>query len=81
MAVSALKNPLDKKEAPRMQPLLFEALAADGNIYLQWSIDYRTNLVAEELDDALISPTLEHISITEKAWALQLLQRHMDISF
>ena len=73
MAASASKNPPDKKEAPRLQPLLFEALEVDSSNYMRWSIDAKMNLTAEELEGALISPTLEHLYIAEKCWVLILL--------
>ena len=80
MVASISKNPLDKKEVPRLQPLLFEAWEADGGNYMRWSIDAKTNLTAEELEGALISPTLEHLSTTEKCWTSILLRRHLDTS-
>ena len=78
MAGSASKNSPNKKEAPRLQLLLFEALEVDGSSYMRWGIDAKTHLTADELEGALISPTLEHISTTAKCWALVLLRRHLD---
>ena len=56
MAASTSKNPPDKKEASRLQPLLFKALEADGGNYMRWSIDAKMNLTVEELEGALIFP-------------------------
>ena len=81
MAASASKNPLDKKEAPCLQPLLFEALEANDNNYMKWSINAKTNLTADEFKGALIFPTPEHISIAAKCRVLVLLRTHLDASF
>ena len=66
MAASISKNPLDKKEAPRLQPLLFEALEANGDNYMRWSIDAKTNLTIEELEGALISFNAELRQIVDQ---------------
>ena len=78
MAASASKNPPDKKEAPRLQLLLFEALEADCSNYMRWSINAKTHLIADELEGTLISPTPEHILIIAKCRALLLLRRHLN---
>jgi hypothetical protein len=51
MATPATKRQPEGKA--RVQPLLFEALEADGSNYLEWSIDARSYLCAEELDSSL----------------------------
>ena len=48
MAASASKRPPDRNI--RIQPLLFEVLAANGNNYMEWSINARAYLCAKELD-------------------------------
>ena len=57
MAESTSKRPPDgeikKETTTRMQLLLFEALEADGNNYLEWSIDAEVYLCAEELETTL----------------------------
>ena len=60
MAAPATKY---KKEdsKPKVQSLLFEALKADGCNYLEWSIDVKTYLAAEELE-ATINPKAKEIS-------------------
>ena len=63
-----------------MQPLLFEALEADGSNYMEWSHDAKTYLYAEELDSALTSPTLTELSTTSKWKVLLILRRHLDTS-
>ena len=80
MAASASKNQPDKKEAPHLQLLLFEALEADGGNYMKWSIDAKTNLTTEELEGTLIFPMPKYLSTAEKCWALVLLRRFLDTS-
>ena len=78
MAEPALKRL--KEGHTRMQPLLFEALEPDGRNYMEWSIDARSYLCAEELDDTLKSPTLEELPTSSKWKALLVLRRHLDAS-
>jgi hypothetical protein len=46
--------------------LFDQALEADGNNYLEWSIDAMSYLCAEELDDTLESPTPRDLPTTSK---------------
>ena len=80
MTASASKIPPDKKEAPRLQLLLFRALEADGSNYMEWSVDAKTHLTPNELDNALTSPMPAHQSAATKCCALVLLRRHLDDS-
>ena len=83
MAESASKNPPDgniKKEAPRMQPLLFEALEADGSNYMEWSIDARAHLCTEELKNILEEPQCPDVPKASCWKGFLILRRHIDVS-
>ena len=49
----------------KMQPLLFEALEADGSNYMDWSHDLKAYLCAE-VDNALTSSTLIELLTASK---------------
>ena len=68
--------------SPRIQAILFPALKGDGGNYLEWSVDTRAHLCAEELDDALKKPVANAPSLPESTkWkALLVLRRHLDSS-
>lgn len=72
------KNPPDKVEPSRLQPLLFEALKSDGSNYLKWSATAEMHLIAEEVAGAIETPTPAEVSDSEKAWTNLLLQKHLD---
>ena len=69
----------DKKEEtkPKVQSLLFEALEVDGSNYLAWSIDVKTHLATEELEEA-INPKAKDVSRAVQSKALLILRRHID---
>lgn len=74
-----------REETNRLQPLFFPALAADGMNYLEWSIDARAHLCAEELDQAMKPPEASTSTSTQlpkaSRWkALLILRRHLDSS-
>ena len=50
-----------------------------GSNYLEWAVDARTYLVAEELDDAILDAA-EALPASTLAKALQALRRHLDSS-
>lgn len=72
------KNPLDKVEPSRLQPLLFEALKSDGSNYLKWSATVEMHMIAEEVAGAIETPNPAEVSDLEKAWTNLLLQKHLD---
>ena len=78
---SSQKEP-DGDPSPRIQAILFPALKGDGGNYLEWSVDARVHLCAEELDDALKKPVANAPSLPESTrWkALLVLRRHLDSS-
>jgi hypothetical protein len=78
MATPATTRPPEGKA--RVQPLLFEALEADRSNYLEWSIDARSYLCAEELDGSLAAIPPADISASSTWKALLILRRHLDIS-
>jgi hypothetical protein len=78
MATLATKRPPEGKA--RVQTLLFEALEADGSNYLEWSIDARSYLCAEELDGSLAATPSADILASSTWKALLILRRHLDIS-
>ena len=78
MATPAMKH---KKEDSKLkvQSLLFEALEANGCNYLEWNIDVKTYLAAEEME-AAIYPKAKEISTATQCKALFILRRHIDYS-
>jgi hypothetical protein len=78
MATPATKRPPEGKA--RVQPLLFEALEANGRNYLEWSIDAKSYLCAEELDGSLAATPPATISASSTWKALLILRRHLDLS-
>ena len=72
----------DGDPPPRIQAILFPALKGDGGNYLEWSVDARAHLCAEELDDALKKPIANAPALLESTrWkALLVLRRHLDSS-
>jgi hypothetical protein len=78
MAEPSSKRP--KESNARIQPLSFEALEADGSNYLEWSINAKSYLCAEELDGTLESPTPRGLPATSKWKAFLILRRHLDNS-
>ena len=83
MVASASKNLPDgniKKEAPRMQLLLFEALEADGSNYMEWSIDARAHLCAEELKNILEELQCPDVPEASRWKGLLILHRHIHAS-
>ena len=64
---------------PKVQSLFFKALEVDDNNYLEWSIDVKTYLAAEELEAAINSKVKEFPTATQ-CKALLILQRHIDYS-
>ena len=77
MAEPSSKRP--KESNTRIQPLLFEALEADGSNYLEWSINAKSYLCVEELDNTLESPIPGDLPATSKWKAFLILRRHLDI--
>ena len=77
----ATSTPKDKKDEGKLkvQSLLFEALEADGNNYLGWSIKVKTHLAAEELGEA-INPEAKDVLAYVQSKALLILRRHIDYS-
>jgi hypothetical protein len=78
MAALATKRQ-EEDSKPKVQSLLFKALEADGSNYLEWSIDLRTYLAAEELQGA-IKLQAEEITAASQNKALFKLHRHIDYS-
>ena len=78
MAEPSSKRP--KEGNTWIQPLLFEALETDGSNYLEWSINAKSYLCAEELDGTLESPIPGDLLPTLKWKALLILRRHLDVS-
>ena len=78
MAEPSSKRP--KESNTRIQPLLLEALEADGNTYLKWSMDAKSYLCAEESDGTLESPTPMDLPATSKWNVLLILRRQLDVS-
>ena len=64
MAEPSSKRP--KESNIRMQRLLFKALKADGNNYLEWNIDAKSYIRAKELDITMESPTPRDLPIRSK---------------
>jgi hypothetical protein len=64
----------------RIQPLFFDALEPDGSNYLNWSVDIRTYLRAEELDVTLEVEPEKEIPAPYKWQTLMILRRHLDTS-
>jgi len=60
---------------------LFEALKANGSNYLEWSINVRSYLSVEELDNILESPSPKGPLGILKWKVLHILRRHLDVSF
>jgi hypothetical protein len=78
--MAALATKCQKEDSkPKVQSLLFEALEADGSNYLEWNIDLRTYLAAEELQGA-IKLNAEEITAASRNKALLILRRHIDYS-
>jgi hypothetical protein len=78
--MAALATKCQKEDSkPKVQSLLFEALEADGSNYLEWNIDLRTNMAAEELQGA-IKLNAEEITAASRNKALLILRRHIDYS-
>jgi hypothetical protein len=77
MATPATKR--QKEDKPKVQSLLFEALEADGSNYLEWNINLRMYLAAEELQGA-IKLNHEEITAASKNKALLILRRHINYS-
>ena len=50
----------------RVQPLLFDALEADGSNYMEWNIDVKAYLFSEELEDAIDSEPKEDFPNSSK---------------
>jgi len=67
---------------PKVQSLIFEALEVDGSNYLEWSIDTKTYLTAEGLQNMIKSKKedREDISASEISRALMVIRRHIDNS-
>ena len=76
---SSQKEP-EGDPSSRIQAILFPALKGDGGNYLEWSVDSKAHLCAEELDDALKKPVANAPSLPESTkWkALLVLRRHLD---
>lgn len=74
------KDPGDTQ--PRVQSLLFPPLQDDGANYLEWSVDVRSNLCAEELHGVLKKRRAGEPPIPAATrWkALNLIRRHLDHS-
>ena len=69
-----------KSRELRTQPLFFDPLEPDGSNYLEWQVDMRTYLYAEELDATLKLEPEEEISPPYKWQTLLILRRHLDTS-
>ena len=80
--MSSSQKELDGDPSPRIQAILFPALKGDRGNYLEWSVDARAHLCAEELDDALKKPVANAPSLPGSTrWkALLVLRRHLDSS-
>jgi hypothetical protein len=78
MVTPATKRQKEENK-PKVQSLLFEALEADGSNYLEWSIDFKTYLTAEELEGA-INPKGKEVMGAQQSKALLILRRHIDYS-
>ena len=78
MATPATKHNKEDNKL-KVQSLLFEALEAHGCNYLEWSINVKTYLAAEELE-AAINPKAKEISAAAQCKAQLILQRHIDYS-
>jgi hypothetical protein len=64
----------------RTQSLFFDPLEPDGSNYLEWNMDMRAYLRAEEID-ATIAPTHEASIPTSHKWhTLLIMRRHLDSS-
>jgi hypothetical protein len=68
-----------KESNTQMPPLLFEALEVDGSNYLEWGIDARSYVCAEELDHTLESPMPGDFPATSKWKAILIMRRHLDV--
>jgi gag-polypeptide of LTR copia-type len=78
MASSSSKHPPDKLEPARIQPLFFEPLKSDGSNYLKWSATAEMHLVAKDVAGTIVTSTPTEVSPAAKAWAILLLQKHLD---
>ena len=78
MVATTSKQPAD--EEPRVQALLFKALAADGHNYLEWNIDVKSHLSMEGLENTLISPTPTNILATSRWKSLVTIRKHLHTS-
>jgi hypothetical protein len=78
MATPATKRQKEENK-PKVQSLLFEALEADGSNYLEWSIDFKTYLTAEELEGTINAKGKE-VTGAQQSKALLILRRYIDYS-
>ena len=78
MATPITKHQKDDSK-PKVQSLLFEALEGNSSNYLEWSINIKIYLAAEELE-ATINPKAKEISAAVQCKALLILWRHIDYS-
>lgn len=69
-------------EKPRAQSLLFTLLKDDGSNFLEWNIDIRTYLNAEELHVVVKKRQADEppILASTKWKALNMIRRHLDSS-
>lgn len=78
---TATMMPTINVEAPRLQPLLFPQLAANGSNYLLWAKTAKAHIFAEQLSDCITFDSLSTVSTsipTSTSWkALLLLRRHL----
>ena len=63
-----------------VQPLLFDALEADGSNYMEWSIDVKAYFFLKELEDVIDSEPEEDFPNSSKWKALLVLRRHLHYS-
>ena len=78
MTSSSSSKPPDSSQS-RLQSLVFPLLDVSGSNYLEWAVDAKTYLVAEEIDDA-IQAAAEALPASTLAKAFQALRRHLDSS-
>ena len=76
MASSSPPKPPDSSQS-RLQSLVFPLLDVSGSNYLEWAMDAKTYLIAEEIDD-VIQEAAEALPASTLAKVLQALRRHLD---